>query len=86
MVAWGLIAAIGTWIAQRFGKVFSATLLGLLLFGAVGLNISMRPYPFWFKVIILLAVPIVCTCGVRQGTHRNDFAAILLQGNRSIPY
>ncbi len=69
VVAWGLIASIATWIAQRIGNVFSATLLGLLLFAAVGLNIWMLPYPIWFEVVIMLVVPIACTWGARLGAH-----------------
>lgn len=65
VVAWGLTALIGTWIAQRIGNVYSASLLGLLLVAAVGLNISMLPYPLWFKIVIMVVMPAACFAGAR---------------------
>lgn len=64
VVAWGLAGAVGTWIARRIGNVYSAVMLAVLLLGGVGLNISMLPYPLWFKATILLVMPITLAWGV----------------------
>ena len=58
VVAWGAIALIGTWIALRIGNAHASILLGLLLAAAAILNVTMLPYPIWFKVAILIAVPV----------------------------
>lgn len=71
VVAWGLTATIATWIARRIGNVYSAALLGLLLFAAVGFNVSMLPYPIWFKAVIMLVIPIACTVGARLAVGRS---------------
>ena len=63
--AWGLTATIGTWISQKLGNVYSASALGLLLVAGVGLNISMLPYPIWFKVVIMIVMPIAAFFGGR---------------------
>lgn len=63
--AWGLTATIGTWISQKLGNVYSASVLGLLLVAGVGLNISMLPYPIWFKVVIMIVMPIAAFVGGR---------------------
>jgi ABC-type uncharacterized transport system permease subunit len=63
--AWGLTAAIGTWISQKLGNVYSSSVLGLFLLGGVGLNISMLPYPIWFKVVIMIVMPIAAISGCR---------------------
>ncbi len=65
VVAWGLTAAIGTWISQKLGNVYSASVLGLLLVAGVGLNISMLPYPIWFKVVIMIVMPFAAFIGGR---------------------
>ena len=70
VVAWGLTAAIGTWIAQRMGGFHAATALGLLLIAGVAMNISMLPYPIWFKVVIMIAVPIAVLVGIRLALQR----------------
>lgn len=65
VVAWGLTGSVGTWIARRIGNIYSAVMLALLLLAGVGLNISMLPYPLWFKAAILLVMPIALAWGVR---------------------
>ncbi|MDX1925215.1 MAG: hypothetical protein SFV81_01775 [Pirellulaceae bacterium] len=65
VAAWGLIGWIGVWLAHRIGNAYSSGMLGLLLVAAVGLNISMLPYPIWFKLIIMLVMPLACWNGVR---------------------
>ncbi len=65
VVAWGMTAAVGTWIARRVGSVYSGAALGVLLVAGVALNVSMLPYPIWFKVVIMIVVPIAALSGVR---------------------
>ena len=74
VAAWGLTATIGTWIAQRFGNIYSATALGLLLTAAVGFNISMLPYPMWFKVVIMIVIPIAALAGGQLGSRHKKVA------------
>ncbi len=64
VAAWGFTAAAGTWLARRLGNVYSATALSLLLISGVAANVSMLPYPIWFKIVILIAVPVACFIAV----------------------
>jgi hypothetical protein len=70
VVAWGFTAAAGTWISQRIGNVYSSTALGILLIAGVALNISMLPYPIWFKVISVIAIPVAAVYGARLALQR----------------
>ena len=54
--AWALAAFAGTWIAQRIGGRPTALFVGLLLATAVLFNVSMLPYPIWFKIASVIAV------------------------------
>ena len=63
---WGATALVGTWIAQRIGNVYSAAIVGLILVAALVLNISMLPYPIWFKIANLLVVPVASVAGSRS--------------------
>jgi hypothetical protein len=62
---WGATALVGTWIAQRIGNVYSAVIVGLILLAALVLNISMLPYPIWFKIANLLVIPAASVAGSR---------------------
>lgn len=70
--AWGLTAFVGAWIARRIGNWYSYAIVGLLLLAAVALNISMLPYPIWFKLANLLVVPIAIFLGGRPWPSKND--------------
>jgi hypothetical protein len=61
---WAVATLVSTWIAQRIGNVYSLAIVGLLLLSALILNLSMLPYPIWFKVANLLVIPaaIVAAC------------------------
>jgi hypothetical protein len=54
---WAFTAFAGSWTAKRVGNLFSFAIVGLLLLAAVMFNVAMLPYPLWFKVANLLAVP-----------------------------
>ena len=55
--AWSGSALAGAWTAKRMGNVISFLIVGLIIVAALVLNISMLPYPLWFKIADLLAVP-----------------------------
>ena len=65
VLCWGLTALVGTWIAQKIGNVYSAVIVGLTLLAALVLNISMLPYPIWFKIANLLVIPTAIVLGGR---------------------
>ncbi|MFO0892381.1 MAG: hypothetical protein U0790_24980 [Isosphaeraceae bacterium] len=67
---WAGAAMLGTWIAQRIGNVFSAGFVGLLLLSALVLNLSMLPYPIWFKAANLVAIPAAIVAGMRLSSRR----------------
>jgi hypothetical protein len=62
---WAVSAFAGTWIAARIGGLYSALFVGVLLFAGLVLNISMLPYPMWFKIADLLAIPAAVFVGIR---------------------
>ncbi|HVX14752.1 MAG TPA: hypothetical protein VHC22_26420 [Pirellulales bacterium] len=48
--AWALTAFVGTWTAGRIASLYSVAIVGLLLLMALLFNVSMLPYPIWFKI------------------------------------
>ena len=52
--AWGLTALASTWIAARIGGRGAAILIGLLLLAGLVCNVTMLPYPRWFKVLSVI--------------------------------
>jgi hypothetical protein len=68
--AWAGSALVGVWVAKRIGNQFASALVGLLLLAAVVFNLSMLPYPLWFKIANLLAVPAAVIAGIRWAGHR----------------
>ncbi|MFO0949329.1 MAG: hypothetical protein U1D30_26025 [Planctomycetota bacterium] len=68
---WAGTAFIGTWIAGRWGNVACAGFVGVLLLAAVVLNLSMLPYPLWFKFGNLAAMPIaILVAGISSTRQR----------------
>jgi hypothetical protein len=63
---WAFTAFLGTWTARKIGGLYAALAVGLLLFAGLVLNISMLPYPIWFKIANLLAIPIAIFAGSRR--------------------
>jgi hypothetical protein len=45
-------------------------LIGLLLLAALILNLSMLPYPIWFKTLNLLEISAAILLGDRSSIHR----------------
>lgn len=69
-IAWGVAAFAGTWTAGRLGNRGCALFLGMLLLLALILNISMLPYPLWFKVATLIVIAMAIACGYRLSSRR----------------
>lgn len=77
--AWAATAFAGTWIAGRLGNRGCALLVGLLIVVALVFNLSMLPYPIWFKIGCLIAIP----CGIVLGllfSGRPRAAAVEMAG------
>lgn len=55
---WGFAAFAGVWAAGRIGSSASAAIVGLILLAALACNLAMLPYPAWFKIANLGAIPI----------------------------
>jgi hypothetical protein len=68
--AWAGTAFASTWITGRLGNRICALLIGLLLLAAVIFNVSMLPYPIWFKILNLLAIPAAILLGDRLSIRR----------------
>ena len=62
---WAVAALASVWTAQRIGNLFSSTTVGLLLLAALVVNLSMLPYPTWFKIANLLVIPVAVLVGGR---------------------
>ncbi len=52
---WAATTFASTWIAGRLGYRGCALFMGFLLLTALISNISMLPYPIWFKIATLVA-------------------------------
>jgi hypothetical protein len=53
---WAGTAFLSTWIAGRLGNIVCAIIIGLFLLSMLVLNISMLPYPIWFKIASLVTM------------------------------
>lgn len=77
--AWAGAAFAGTWTTGRLGHRGCALFVGLLLLTAVILNISMLPYPIWFKIVSLIMISSAIVCGVYLSSRRGA-AAVNITG------
>ena len=65
--AWGLTTFVSVWLATRLGayRHFAhGAAIGMLLLGALILNLSMLPYPLWFKGANLVVLPLGIIMGI----------------------
>jgi hypothetical protein len=69
VAAWGLSAFVATWTARKMGNAVSFAVVSLLLLAALVANISMLPYPTWFKIANLLVIPAAIVAGGRLATR-----------------
>ncbi len=70
---WGLAVLASSWVATRLGAgrhPAHGTVLGSILLAAAVLNMLMLPYPVWFCVATLIALPVCCLLGARLGRGR----------------
>lgn len=74
VAAWAGTALAGTWTAGRLGNRGCALFVGLLLLTALVFNISMLPYPIWFKIANLIAIPCAIVSGLYLSSRRNTAA------------
>ena len=63
--AWAGTALASTWIAGRLGGRGCALVIGVLLSAGLVFNVSMLPYPLWFKIVSLIAIPCATIFGVK---------------------
>jgi hypothetical protein len=63
VVFWAMTAFVSTWLARWIGNRYASTVVGLVLMALLVLNISMLPYPAWFKVATLVAIPVAIVAG-----------------------
>src|SRR5262249_54823807 len=75
VAAWAVTAFVSTWTAKRLGNVYSFVIVGLLLLALLVFNISMLPYPMWFKIVSLVVIPAGIVAGGRLST-RNKTAGV----------
>lgn len=72
---WAAATLASVWTAGRIGNLYSSAIVGLLLLAALGFNVSMLPYPAWFKMATLLVIPVAVLAGSRLATRRQAAAA-----------
>jgi len=60
---WGGIAFLGTWLSGKLGNRTCAAIVGSLIASALICNITMLPYPLWFKIVqpAVLLMAILCS-------------------------
>lgn len=73
---WAFTAFAGVWIAQKVGNVYSAAIVGLLIPASLVLNLSMLPYPIWFKIAILLAVAAAMLIAIRSSRPKTGASQV----------
>ena len=69
-VLWGLTAFVSVWVATRLGSArhpAHGLIIGLLLRLAVGFNMWTLPYPVWFNLANVVAIPAAIYFGARIG-------------------
>lgn len=70
--AWAGTTFASTWMASRIGNRGCGLFVGLLLLAAVAMNVAMLPYPIWFKVSNLIAIPVAIFLGLRLSSRREN--------------
>ena len=66
---WAGTAFAGVWTAQKVGNLPAAAIVALLLLAALVSNLAMLPYPLWFKIACLLAIPAAMMIGIGRFRH-----------------
>ncbi|MBX3436945.1 MAG: hypothetical protein KF861_05610 [Planctomycetaceae bacterium] len=63
---WAAAAFVSVWTAHRIGDRPSAALVVLFVLAGLACNLVMLPYPVWFKLANLFAVPAAALLGIRR--------------------
>jgi hypothetical protein len=78
VVAWGVGAFAGSWVAARLarpgGSLGHGLVIGGLLFVATVLNLRMVPHPVWMWVVGLAEIPALSYLGARLAVSRTAAA------------
>jgi hypothetical protein len=61
---WSATALAGTWVATRLGGRIAGFVVSLVLIAGSVINVSMLPYVLWFKVAVVIGVPLGCLLGI----------------------
>jgi hypothetical protein len=69
---WAATAFISTWIAGRLGNRGAAIFIAILLLAAVMCNLSMLPYPLWFKITQPIAIVLAIVAAYRATATRQE--------------
>jgi hypothetical protein len=75
VAAWGGTAFASTWVTSRLGGRGCGAFIGLILMAAAVGNIAKLPYPMWFKVANLIAIPAAIYLGLSSPSRR-QFTAV----------
>ena len=70
--AWGGTTFASTWVTRRIGGRGCGAFAGFVLLAAVVFNIAKLPYPMWFKVVNLIAIPAAVFMGLRFPSRRKS--------------
>lgn len=73
VVGWGVTTFVSAWIATRLGAgrhPAHGIAIGSLLLLAAAFNMFMLPYPVWFELANLLALPLATFWAVKVGRAR----------------
>lgn len=75
---WGLTAFAGASVAGIVGSRMSSIVLGVLILGLLLFNLSMLPYPTWFKVVM----PIMALAGLVLGTKAGSVSRFKIKSDK----
>ena len=70
VVLWGMIALVCSWLATRLGTGRHSAhgrVVGFLLFLPMIVNVATLPYPIWFGLFNLIAIPMATILGTMLG-------------------
>ena len=69
VMMWGVTALTGVGTAGRIGNVWSAAAVGMLIVAALVCNVSILPYPLWFRMATLVLIPWAVVAGATIATR-----------------
>lgn len=65
---WAIASLASGWTALRLGNRFSFATVSFLIVAGLVMNVSMLPYPMWFKIAILMVIPLVLVAVYRSSS------------------